>query len=200
MASSTVGEMYGNASHFASDFNYEVQRVNHFEVSIDLRPLNLADRLGGGEVIGEHLRLSTKSISAPKVTAEAIELRHGNDRVKVAAAPQFEDLTLVVYDTIGMDQIQLVQGWFDHVFNHNTRLMGVVSDYKTTGTLYMYAPDCSIIRKWNLFGIWPKEFGVENNFAYDSTDAQTVTMTLSVDRYYEDFEIKKSLLNGNTNA
>lgn len=179
-----AGRFYADASHFASaTHNFEVQRANHFEVVLDLKDLKLA---GDSDSFADHLRMSTKSISAPKVAAESIELRHGNDRVKVASAPSFDDLTLTVYDTLGKDQIDLVQRWFNRVFNRETKLMGMVSDYKTNGTLYMYAPDCSVIRKWNLQGVWPKEFGLGTDFAFDSTEAQTVTITLSVDRYFED--------------
>lgn len=180
-----AGRFYADASHFASEsHNFEVQRANHFEVVIDLSALKIAGEQGN--ILSDHLRMSTKSISAPKVTAESIELRHGNDKVKVASAPSFEDLTLTVYDTLGRDQIDLVQRWFNRVFNRETKLMGMVSDYKTNGTLYMYSPDCSLIRKWNLQGVWPKEFGLGTDFAFDSTEAQTVTITLSVDRYFED--------------
>lgn len=183
-----AGRFYSDASHFASEtHNFEVQRANHFEVVIDLKKLNLAGN--GDDVFSDHLRMSTKSIGAPKVSAEQITLNHGNDKVKVASAPSFDDLTLTVYDTLGRDQIDLVQRWFNRVFNRETKLMGLVSDYKTNGTLYMYSPDCSLIRKWNLQGVWPKEFGLGSDFAYDSTEAQTVTITLSIDRYFEDTAI-----------
>ena len=177
------GERYADASHFASEPAFEVQRTNHFEVVIDLGRLNLTEQ--GADSISDHIRMSTKSVSAPKVTAEQITLKHGNDSVKVAAAPSVEDLQLTLYDTLGIDQISLLQKWFDKVFNHRSRLMGMATSYKTDGTLYMYSPDCSVIRKWKLKGIWPKDYGVSNEFSFDSADAQNVTVTLSVDRYWE---------------
>ena len=180
------GEYYSGASHFADNPNFEVQRTNHFEVVIDLAPLNLSGE--GGEAYSDHIRMSTKSIGAPRVSAEAIELKHGNDRVKVAAAPTFEDLDLTLYDTLGKDQIDLLQRWFDRVFNHQTKLMGMVSSYKTNGILYMYSPDCSIIRKWILQGIWPKSYGSSSEFSFDSSAEQNVTVSLSVDRFFEEVE------------
>lgn len=179
-----AGSQYDSAAHFVSEtHNFEVQRTNHFEVVIDLKKLNLEM---DSSVAMEHIRLSTKEIGSPKVQAEVIELKHGNDTVKVAAAPQFDELTLQVYDTIGIDQLQVMQAWFNKVFDRKTKLMGMVSDYKTTGTLYMYSPDCKIIRKWILEGIWIKTYGGSSNFSYDSKDAQTIEVTLSVDRYWED--------------
>lgn len=181
-----AGRFYADASHFASNsHNFEVQRTNHFEVVLDLDKLEI----GGGQsgVLSEHIRMSVKSISAPKITAEQLELRHGNDVVKVAKSPTFDDLTLTLHDTIGRDQLDVMQMWFNRVFSRENKLMGLVSDYKTTGTLYMYSPDCSLIRKWNLEGIWPKSFGTGSDFSFDGTgDGQTVNVELSVDRYWED--------------
>lgn len=178
-----AGKQYTSAGHFASQTNFEVQRTNHFEVVIDLNSI-----LPNGQDVSEHIRLSVKSISAPKVTSEAITLKHGNDTVKVAAAPTYDDLTLTVYDTIGRDQINTLQSWYTKVFDWDSKLMGLVSDYKTSAVLYMYSPDCSKIRKWILEGVWPKSFGTSDNFDFDNAAAQTVTLELSVDRYHEEVE------------
>lgn len=184
MASNLISQ-YDGAGHFASNLAFEVQRTNHFELVLHLDSV-FPD--GGSDEISKHIRLSTKEVSAPKVTSEAINLKHGNETIKVASAPTFGDLSLTVYDTIGKDQVNLLQSWFDKVFDHNTKLMGNVSKYKATGTLYMYSPDCQVIRKWNLSGVWPREFGPASSFSYDSTEAQTITLELSVDRYYEEIE------------
>jgi hypothetical protein len=183
MPESLAGQMYDQAAHFASaSGNFEVQRTQHFEVVLDLNKLNLDI---DGAIMSEHLRLSVKDISAPGISVDPINLKHGNDTVKVASAPQFEDLDINLYDTIGRDQINLLQAWFNKVFDRRTKLMGKVSSYKTSGTLYMYSPDCEVIRAWDLQGIWPKSIKMGNNFSYDSPDAQTVSLSLSVDRYFE---------------
>lgn len=170
---------YAGAGHFASKLAYEVQRTNHFEVVLDL-PEDLLD--GNAQ---EHLRLSTKSISAPKIAAESIPLKHGNETVKVAAAPTYDDLNLTVYDTLGTDQIALLQSWFGKVFDPETRLMGNVKTYKCAGTLYMYSPDAKVMRTWSLFGVWPKSFAASNDFSFDGASDQNITVELSVDRYVE---------------
>jgi len=175
---------YLAASHFANDANFEVQRTNHFEILLDLTPV-FKDGSAGFNV-ANHIRLSTKSVTAPKVTSEAITLKHGNDTVKVAAAPTYDDLTITVYDTIGKDQVNTLQSWYNKVFDYNTKLMGLVSAYKASGTLYMYSPDCSAIRKWVLEGVWPRSFGMGTEFSFDSAEAMTVTLELSVDRYHEE--------------
>ena len=68
--------------------------------------------------------------------------------------------------------------------------MGMVSDYKASGVLYMYSPDCKVIRKWILEGVWPKSFGTANGFSFDNAEAQTVSLSLSVDRYHEENNIQ----------
>lgn len=181
MASFKETQLYGSAGHFANNADFEVQRTNHFEVVLDLSKI-LPEDPGAAE----HIRLSTKSFGTPKVSAEAIELKHGNDKVKVASAPTYEDLQLNVHDTLGKDQVALMQSWFNKVFSRDTKLMGRVSAYKTNGTLYMYAPDGSVIRKWDLQGVWIKSFGMSTEFSFDSSEAMAVTVELSVDRYFED--------------
>jgi hypothetical protein len=177
-----AGKEYTHAGHFATQTNFEVQRTNHFEIVLDL------DKIlsGEGADVAEHIRLSTKDVSTPKISSEAIPLKHGNDTVKVAAAPTYDDLTITVYDTIGRDQVNTLQKWYNKVFDYDTKLMGLVSQYKASGTLYMYSPDCSIIRKWTLEGVWPRSFGMGESFSFDSANAQTVTLELSVDRYHEE--------------
>lgn len=179
-----AGKIYTDASHFANNQNFEVQRSNHFEVILNLN--NVFNAEGTGPTISEHIRLSTKQITAPKISSEALELKHGNDRVKVAAAPQYEDLTITVYDTIGKDQVDVLQSWYSKVFDYKTKLMGMVSDYKTDGILYMYSPDCKKLRKWVIEGVWPRSFGMGTDFSFDSAEAMTVTLELSVDRYHEE--------------
>lgn len=180
-------KFYEGAGHFASDTNFEVQRQNHFEIMLDLSKI-----IPNNTDIERHIRLSTKSITAPKISSEPIPLKHGNETVKVAAAPVYEDLTIVVYDTIGKDQLGVLQAWYNKVFDYGSKLMGLVSQYKARGILYMYSPDCSIIRKWELEGVWPKEFGQDNAFDFDSTGVQTITLGLSVDRYREVLDVGSS--------
>lgn len=187
-AKDLIGAQYSHAEHFANNESFEVQRTNHFEVVLDLGALDLPANYA------EHIRLSIKSIGAPQVSVEQLELRHGNDVVKVAKSPTYNDLQITVHDTIGQDQIDVLQTWFDRIFSRKSRLMGLVKNYKTTGTLYMYSPDCSIIRKWHLEGIWPKNYGMGSDFTFDGTgDGQTVNFELSVDRYWEERATKRNI-------
>lgn len=173
-------DQYGGASHFANNYNFEVQRTNHFEIVINLDDLGLST--------SEHLRMSTLSVSAPQVSADAIELNHGNETIKVAAKPKFNDLTITVYDTLGVDQLGVLQEWFNRVFNYETKLMGNVKDYKAEAVLYMYSPKSEVIRKWRLFGVWPKSFNQTNDFSFESQEAQNVQFELAVDRFWEEKE------------
>lgn len=177
-------ETYSSAAHFANNLNFEVQRANHFEVVLDLSKIPFDNN--DGDMVAEHIRLSTKEFGAPKISAESIPLKHGNETIKVAAAPSFEDIDITVYDTLGKDQLSVIQSWFNKVFDYKTKLMGRVTDYKADGQLFMYSPDCKVIRTWKLFGVWPKGFGNGTGFSFDSTEAQTVSFSLSVDRFYEE--------------
>lgn len=176
---------YDGASHFATQESFEVQRTNHFEISIDLASV-LKD--SGFANAQEHIRLATKECGVPKITIDPIELKHGNERIFVAASPKYESISITVYDTIGTDVQGILQEWYRKVFNPQTHQMGLVSQYKTTATLWMYSPDSTTIRSWTLYGVFPTSIGVDSNMSFDSADAVTITMELAVDKAVENLE------------
>ena len=49
----------------------------------------------------------------------------------------------------------------------------------------MYSPDGSICRRYNLQGVWPTNISV-SDFAYDNSEAATISVDLSVDRFFEE--------------
>ena len=171
-------ERYSGADHFKDNVNYEVQRSNHFEISIDLKRLNL----GPADIYSEHIRLCCTSSSIPTISVEAVDLRHGNEVIHVAGAPKFAGSTIKVYDTIGSNMANMLQLWFWRIFNPETHQMGLVTSYKTNAQLYLYAPDSSVIRKWELMGVFPTSLNFGDMSSDGNGGAMQITMELSVDR------------------
>lgn len=171
-------ESYSGADHFKDNVNYEVQRQNHFEISIDLKRLNL----GPSDIYSEHIRLCCTNAGIPNLTIDPVDLKHGNEIIHVAGQPKFTNSSIKVYDTIGSNMANMLQSWFWRIFNPETHLMGLVTSYKTDAQLYLYSPDASVIRCWDLIGVFPTSL----NFGEMSSDGgggvQQITMELSVDR------------------
>lgn len=165
---------YGTASHFATDVGYEVQRTNHFDVQI-------TDLDIPGNRISEKIRLSVESVSIPAINLQTTELRMGNEAVKVATAPNFDSGNLVMKDTVGSDLELAFYAWFCMVYDPETGLMGLCSNYKKTTRLNQYSPDGSIKRPWKCLGVFPTTFSA-GELTYANADKKLISSTMSVDK------------------
>lgn len=188
---------YSGASHFASSSNFEVQRSNHFEILINLNALELGDEgtnvlqaLGerqGDSVLSSAsletaFRLCCTTANVPNINIQSIDLKHGNETVKVAGAPSYDDINVSVYDTIGFDMSRMLLKWFYKVFDPTTHTMGLVTQYKTTANLFLYDPTGKTYRQWICYGVFPKSLQFGDYSADGGGQAISVRMTLSVDK------------------
>lgn len=166
---------YGGASHFAHDSAYEIQRQNHWEVDIDLEALGLdAD-------LASKIRMTCQNISVPNYKVDATPVKHANDTVWIATNPTFNNsFTINVYDTVSYDMQEALMKWYSRVYNPQTKLMGLVKNYKTTASLFMYSPDCSVIREWRLYGMFITGFKVDD-LSYDQGGLVKCSCEFSVD-------------------
>lgn len=157
--------------HLSNNKTYEIQRTNHFEVQI------------AGLAGGEELTMVVESFGMPNYSNSAIELAHGNTRVKVAGQTTFEDSELVVKDAIGADTEKTVNDWHKQVYDPATDKIGWAADYKKNATVFEYAPDGTFVRQWKLVGVWPSAVAY-GDMAYDGSDKKTINLTLSYDKAY----------------
>jgi len=160
----TLGPM-----HLSNNRTYEIQRTNHFEVQISGLPIDVT--------------LTVESFPLPNISTPAIELAHGNSKVKVAGQAEFEDGELVVKDAIGADIEKIIHNWHKQVYDPTTDRLGWAADYKKNATVYQYGPDGTYIRSWKLIGVWPSAVNY-GEMSYDGSDKKTISITLSYDKAY----------------
>lgn len=194
--------VYGAASYYANNADFQVALSNHFELY--LKGLgegatqnlisgkdafdsasNLASAVigNGQDAVGGILCLNVVSFKLPDISVDAIELRHGNDSVKVAGAPKVGTGSLTVRDVIGADTEQMLWAWFNLVYDVRNKTMGFAVDYKKEGILYQFAPDGTSTRAWQCTGIWPDSMPSQD-FGTDKGDVKTLDVTLNVDNMY----------------
>lgn len=157
-----------SAWHMANSTNKEVQRNNHFEVEI-------------ANVGVEVLTLAVNSTNLPTITVPQTELHHGNSVVKVAGKVEYDDITLEVKDFVGDDVEKILYDWFSEVYDPATDTVGMAADYKRDGTLLQYSPDESIVREWDVYGVWPTSFE-SGDMNYEDSEPKVISLTLSIDR------------------
>lgn len=157
------------ASHLASE-GYEVQRTNNFEIQIDnvskVRPLILA-------VVSGFL---------PNESNEVISLNYGNTTITVAGKANANGSgSLVVRDLVQQDIEKVIDEWRATVYNKDTDGIGFAADYKKPAYVTQYAPDGSLLRVWELEGVWPSavDYG---QVSYDSPGVKTINITLQYDK------------------
>lgn len=170
------------ASHLASA-GYEVQRTNNFEIQIDnvikVRPLILA-------VVSGFL---------PNESNEVISLNYGNTTITVAGKANANGSgSLVVRDFVQEDIEQVIDEWRKTVYNKDTDAIGFAADYKKPAYVTQYAPDGTLLRVWNLEGVWPSavDYG---QVSYDSPGIKTINITLQYDKATisrEQYQIEKT--------
>lgn len=160
------------ASHLATD-NYEIQRVNNFEISVE--GISTEDKK-------KTITLAVVSGFLPNESNEIISLNYGNTQVTVAGAARPNNSgTLVVRDFIEKDVEAIVDEWRSKVYNKENDAIGFAREYKKTAKVTQCAPDGTLLRVWDLSGVWPSavDYGAVNN---DSPGVKTISITLQYDK------------------
>lgn len=157
------------ASHLASQ-GMEIQRTNNFEIQID----NVSNQ--------RILTLSVVSGFLPNESNEVISLNYGNTQITVAGAARVNNSgSLVVRDMIQEDVEKMIDDWRASVYNKTTDAIGFAYDYKKSAKVTQSAPDGTLLRVWNLEGVWPSavDYGT---ISYESTGVKTISITLQYDK------------------
>lgn len=156
-----LSQYYGT-SHFSSNVNWEPQRDAHWELKIDLPDTQFPDKINSTRrsftnVDEEVIRLAVQSVGLPQLGVTPAAVRRGNDQVWFATNPQMGgNFNITCIDAIGHDVQNLLLDWFRLIYNFDgNRLMGLAVNYKTTATLFVFAPDASVIRAWEIYGLFP---------------------------------------------
>lgn len=168
--------------------HYEVQRTNNFMFYVKfpenyfqnddiLRAVSSYAANNASEV----LRVAVSSSSVPHFSVSTIQLKRGNNTMKFAGVPEFNEGKLVLDDFIGAGSKDLALAWQRKVYNVNTEKVGLASDYKLTGWLKEYTPDYQTVRTWRLDGCWISGVS-ENDYSHDSAEKKNVDVTLQYDK------------------
>lgn len=128
----------------------------------------------------EVLRVSVLSSSVPHFSLGKIEVKRGNNTMKVAGVPTFESGTLVCNDYIGARTKDILEAWKALAYDVRTQLIQKMSKYKMEAYLIEYSPDYEEIRRWHLYGVWCSDVS-ESEFSNESNDKRTVTATIEYD-------------------
>jgi len=176
--------MYMGAYHIALDKSYEPQRNNNFELQITgLSAGNVLKSVDNEDTIAQpmqNLMISVASFTAPSVSLQIIPVAYGNNKVKFAGTPEFQDSSITFNDFIGINVCKLLSAWFAQAYNVKTQKIGLKSNYAKQGYLIEYAPDGTMARQWELANCWLSSLAI-GDFSQEGNSMRTVSATLTYD-------------------
>ena len=180
------------AAHISANPSmYEAARSSFFTLTIDgLENLSRAAYGGKDEVIaGEgytaqsSLTLSVTEAAVPHFSLGQLEYRRGNEVVKFAGLPTFDENEIKLDDILGLETKNILMAWQGLAYNIETRKGGRMADYKKEAVLCEYTQDYELIRSWTLYGCWISKISEDNfNKASGNDDKRTLSVTLQYDR------------------
>lgn len=166
---------YPRADKIASNWDYEIQRSNHFVLEIYNR--------NSTNVFIPELSFVVKSVQIPNVTIDPLELKRGNETIKVAGSVTVDTGSIVIDDFLDHDTERKFEIWKAQVFNPKSGKMGRHTTYKKDAVLFLKSPCDDVVRRWKLEGIWPTSLE-PGEMSHDNSEGRTVSITLSVDKCY----------------
>lgn len=181
------------AEHISTNLNnYEAARTGFFALQLDPRINNIIKATFKGEEAQatqddryakaqEYLKLNVVKCNVPHFSVQPLEYRRGNDVVKFAGVPSFDEGSLTVDDVVGLDTKGILMAWQAKTYNVHTRKGGRMADYKFDCILIEYTQDYEPIREWKLFGCWPSSLS-EQPFDRENDDRRQIEATIQYDR------------------
>ena len=89
--------------------------------------------------------------------------------------------SLVVRDLVQEDVEKMIDEWRASVYRKDTDAIGFAADYKKPAKVTQSAPDGTLLRVWDLEGVWPSavDYG---QVSYNSPGVKTISITLQYDK------------------
>lgn len=103
---------------------------------------------------GNSLDLIIQQAFLPQVSLEALNLRHGNDSIKLAGVATWQGGQITIMDTLSRVELDTLLDWFNSTYDTETGALGLASEYKKDGYVIEYAGDRRYQRKWPIKGMW----------------------------------------------
>lgn len=158
----------------------DIRRTNNFVITIE----NVTED-------DNNLDLVIQQAFLPKVSITPIELRHGNEAIKLAGAVNWEGGTLTILDVLSRAELDAIEKWHKSTYDFETGQVGfadtvtlpngdIIPGYKRLATITEYAGDGKFARKWEIRGVWINNFDPGTLHAAQA-EGKEIGLTLQID-------------------
>lgn len=131
----------------------------------------------GGSGSDDLLRLSIDTFPLPKQQNGSIELDYLNEKRKVAGKVTIDDMDIVYKDWVDKETAKILWEWRVSVYDPLTGKVGLARDYKKKGLITIFAPNGTLQREWEVYGMWPMNMDPGD---YDMAGEENVKITMSI--------------------
>lgn len=180
------------ASHIAEGLaDYEAARSAFFVLTIpkdqlvNLRkPTETTDKnakMLDSNNAADIIRLNVTKTSVPQFSVGVEQYRRGNEVVKFATVPEWEEGTLEVDDVVGVNTKDILISWLYLAYNPHTRMGGRMKDYKKNAILQEFTQDYELIREWEIKGIFLNKV-TDSEFDRENDSKRKISCTFQYDR------------------
>lgn len=161
---------------------WEPQRTNNFEIRFPNLPqlYSIDQGIPMPSNSADFLTLSTKSVGGINVNVSPITISYGNNSIKVAGKPEYNDISVTFRDFIGIQTERIISAWHKDVYNPANETVGRASVYKQQAYLLEFAPDGTNVRTWKLEGVWPGNVSY-GDYSNDGNDIREISVTFNID-------------------
>lgn len=171
---------------------FEPQRKNNFELQVTGLD-NLADIYNTEfdtktiKNAAEVIRLSLAKGFVPSFAQSPIKIGYGNNDIKFAGKPEWNDGDFALNDYIGAATKEVMLAWQRLSYDPKTQKVGRAKDYKKVAYLVETAPDGEIVRTWKVLGCWIKDLKFDD-YSMDESGKQQMTASISYDYAYPEVD------------
>ena len=190
---SSVDENIRGAYHLANNPElYEPQRKNNFELQVtgleDLANIyNTEFDTAKIQNAADIIRFSLAKGFVPSFAQSPIEIAYGNNKIKFAGKPEWQNGDIQLNDYIGAHTKEVMLAWQRLSYNPKTQKVGRAKDYKKTAYLVEYAPDGEIVRTWLIKGCWLTDLKFDD-YSADESGKQQMTASIAYDYAYPEID------------
>lgn len=170
------------AYHMIGQDAWEPQRTNNFEIRFPNLPqlYSIDQGIAMPSNASDYLTLSTQSVGGLNTNISALDVSYGNNNIKFAGKPEYQDVSITFRDFIGIQTERIIMAWSKLVYNPATEKVGRASIYKQQGYLLEFAPDGTNVKTWKLEGCWPGDISFDN-YDNEGNNIRTIQVTFHAD-------------------
>lgn len=131
--------------------------------------------------LGQEFNFLAQASNVPAMTVGTIEVPYFGRQIKIAGNRTYAEWSTTVMVEEDFRIRNQLERWSMRINRGDTNIRAEVNEeYKEDAQVLLYGKNGTVIRRYNLVGLWPSEVGTIE-LSWDSTEIGTYTVTWAFD-------------------